>query len=131
MRSGLMNELSLAVVGLDFPNPDKSRSNRRFEVALCRPGDPVELRPEPKNPADPRAVAVHSERGVRIGYVTAERAPLVGKRLRDGVEVRAVFQAAERTHAVVRVRFGGGAPTLPERAEVSEPDEYAQPDWDE
>jgi hypothetical protein len=50
-----MTELSLAVVGIDFPNPDKSRSNRRFEIALCRPGDPVELRPEPKNPADPRS----------------------------------------------------------------------------
>jgi hypothetical protein len=126
-----MTELSLAVVGIDFPNPDKSRSNRRFEIALCRPGDPVELRPEPKNPADPRAVAVHSERGIRIGYVTAERCGLVGKWLREGAECRAVFQEAGRTHAVIRARFGGGAPTLPERAETAEPDEYAQPDWDD
>lgn len=126
-----MQELSLAVVGLDFPNPDKSRSNRRFEAALCRPGDPVELRPEPKNPADPRAVAVYSERGVQLGYVTAERCGLVGKRLREGVACRAVFQKADRFKAVVRVRFGGGAPTLPERAEAAEPDEYAQPEWDD
>ncbi|WP_375403904.1 HIRAN domain-containing protein [uncultured Sphingomonas sp.] len=126
-----MTELSLAVVGIDFPNPDKSRSNRRFEIALCRPGDPVELRPEPKNPADPRAVAVHSERGIRIGYVTAERCGLIGKWLRDGEECRAVFQEAGRTHAVVRARFGGGEPTLPTRGEAAEPDEYAQPDWDD
>ena len=43
--SSFVTELSLAVVGIDFPNPDKSRSNRRFEIALCRPGDPVELGP--------------------------------------------------------------------------------------
>lgn len=126
-----MRELSLAVVGLDFPNPDRSRSNRRFEVALCRPGDPVELRPEPKNPVDPRAVAVHSERGVQIGYVTAERCGLMGKRLREGEAYRAVFQEADRFKAVVRVRFGGGAPTLPERAEAAEPDEYSQEAWEE
>lgn len=124
-----MQELSLAVVGLDFPNRDKS--NRRFEVALCRPGDPVELRPEPKNPADPRAVAVFSERGVQLGYLTAERCGLVGKRIRAGEEVRAVFQGADRHKAVVRVRFGGGEPTLPERAEAGALDEYAQPDWDD
>ncbi len=126
-----MQELSLAVVGLDFPNPDKSRSNRRFEVALCRPGDPVEMRPEPKNPADPRAIAVYSERGVQIGYLSAERCGLFGKRLRAGEEVRAVFQEADRFRAVIRVRFGGGEPTLPERAAVNEPDKYAQPGWDD
>ena len=126
-----MQELSLAVVGLDFPNPDKSRSNRRFEVALCRPGDPVELRPEPKNPADPRAVAVYSERGIQLGYLSAERCGLVGKRLRAGEEVRAVFQDADRFKAVIRVRFGGAAPTLPDRDEAAEADEYAQEEWEE
>ena len=126
-----MQELSFAVVGLDFPNADKARSNRRFEVALCRPGDPVELRPEPKNPADPRAVAVYSERGVQMGYVTAERCGLVGKRLRDGEPYRAVFQEADRFKAVIRVRWGGGEPTLPMRASAPEPDEYAQPAWND
>ncbi|PAX07281.1 HIRAN domain-containing protein [Sphingomonas lenta] len=126
-----MQELSLAVVGLDFPNADKSRSNRRFEVALCRPGDPVELRPEPKNPADPRAVAVYSERGVQMGYLSAERCGLIGKRLNAGDAYRAVFQEADRHKAVIRVRFGGGEPTLPARAAVAESDEYAQPDWDD
>lgn len=126
-----MQELSLAVVGLDFPNADKSRSNRRFEVALCCPGDPVELRPEPKNPADPRAVAVYSERGVQMGYLSAERCGLIGKRLNAGDEYRALFQEADRFKAVIRVRFGGGEPTLPARATATEADEYAQPDWDD
>ena len=126
-----MQELSLAVVGLDFPNRDKS--SRRFEVALCRAGDPVELRPEPKNPVDPRAVAVHSERGVQLGYLTAERCGLVGKRLREGDTYQAVFQEADRFKAVIRVRFGGGAPTLPADTDAAgdDPDDYAQPDWDE
>lgn len=124
-----MQELSLAVVGLDFPNRDKS--SRRFEIALCAPGDPVELRPEPKNPVDPRAVAVYSERGMQIGYLSAERCGLVGKRIRAGEEVSAVFQEADRYKAVIRARFGGGAPTLPARAEGPEPDEYAQPEWEE
>ncbi|HEX8382142.1 MAG TPA: HIRAN domain-containing protein [Sphingomonas sp.] len=119
-----MTELSLAVVGLDFPNRD--RSNRRFEMALCRPGDPVELRPEPRNPADPRAVAVHSERGTQLGYVTAERCGLIGKWLREGRDYRAVFQEAGHHRAVIRARFGGGAPTLPERVEAEPTDAFDQ-----
>ncbi|MDO7843483.1 HIRAN domain-containing protein [Sphingomonas immobilis] len=106
-------ELSLAVVGLDHANSDKSRSNRRFEVALCAPGDPVELRREPKNKADRNAVAVFSERGIQLGYLTAERAPWIGGKLAAGEEVSAVFQERLAAVAVIRVRFGGAAPTLP------------------
>jgi hypothetical protein len=105
-------ELSLAVVGIDYPNPD--RSNRRFELALMRPGDPVELRREPKNPADPRAVGVFSERGIRVGYLSAERCGWVGARIARGEPLSAVFQELQGRIAVVRVRFGGGEPTLPE-----------------
>jgi len=116
-----MDEFSLAVVGIDYPN-ERARGdgggNRRFEIALTRPGDPVELRREPKNPADPRAVGVWSERGVRIGYLTAERCGWIGARLARGEEAAAVFQELGRTAAVIRVRFGGGAPTLPEPARV-------------
>jgi len=118
-----MDELSLAVVGLDFPNPDGS--NRRFELALMRPGDPVELRREPKNPADPRAVGVFSEGGIRIGYLTAERCGWIGARIARGEAMRAVFQEAGRTAAVIRVRFGGGEPTLPEVRETGGRDDVA------
>lgn len=103
--------LSLAVVGADYPN--KRGPGRRFEIALCRPGDPVELRPEPKNPADRNAIAVYSERGVQLGYLTAERAPLIGKYMRDGHDVTAVFQAAVSFGAYIRVAFDGAAPELP------------------
>ncbi|WP_375382190.1 HIRAN domain-containing protein [uncultured Sphingomonas sp.] len=106
-----MDELSLAVVGIDFPNRDGS--NRRFELLQCNPGDPVSLRPEPRNPHDRFAVAVLSERGHQIGYLTAERAPWIGGRLRSGEEVAAVFQGVAGGAAYIRVAFGGRAPTLP------------------
>lgn len=106
-------ELSLAVVGIDHPNEDKSRSNRRFEARLCKAGDPVELRREPKNKHDENAVAVFSERGVQLGYLTAERAPWIGGKLAAGEEVVAVFQGESAAATIIRVRFGGGAPTPP------------------
>lgn len=121
-----MQELTLAVVGIDHPNPDKS--NRRFELLQCSPGELVELRPEPRNPFDRHAVAVWSARGVQIGYLSAERAPWIGRRLATGPS-RAVFQALHRSTAYVRVRFGGGAPTLPPEKAVAEPlDDELRPD---
>ncbi|BCA60258.1 HIRAN domain-containing protein [Sphingomonas sp. HMP6] len=108
-------ELSLAVVGLDFAKPDKSKSNRRFEVALCAPGEAVELRPEPRNRADRNAVAAFSQRGIQLGYLTAERAPWIVRKINAGETFEAVFQEATSSAAIIRVRFGGGAPTLPTR----------------
>lgn len=107
-------ELSLAVVGLQFANSDRGKGNRRFEALLCKPGEPVELRPEPRNPADPRAVAVFSSRGVQLGYLTAERAPWIGAKIRAGVELHAVFQELGQGIAIIRVSLGGGRPTLPD-----------------
>ena len=137
-----MDELTLAVVGIDFPNADKSKSNRRMELMLCVPGDPVELRREPKNPHDANAVAVFSGRGVQIGYLSAERAPLIGRRMQQE-EHLAVFQALTGSMGYVRIRFGGGAPTLlapgdaetpaPNRAATFDPDAFYPdpegPEW--
>jgi hypothetical protein len=106
-----MRELSLAVVGIAYPNQDGS--NRRFEIAMLTPGEPVELRREPHNRYDPHAVGVWSQRGIRIGYLSAERAPWIGGKLAGGEEIVALFQAAEREVAVIRVRIGGGRPTVP------------------
>lgn len=105
--------MTLAVVGIDFPNEDKARSNRRFEAMASVPGDPVSLRPEPRNRHDPQAVAVFSAHEVQLGYLSAERAPMVGLRLRRGEEAVAIFQGLKGSVAYIRVRFGGGAPTLP------------------
>mgnify|MGYP004553727427 CR=1 FL=1 len=106
-----MQSLSLAIVGADHPN--KRGPTRWFEIALCAPGEPVELRPEPKNPKDPYAVAVYSCRGVQLGYVTAERAPWIGKLIGEGREVAAVFQGKAAFGAWARVAFDSAEPTIP------------------
>jgi hypothetical protein len=124
--------LSLAVVGADHPN--KRGPTRRFEIRLCKPGEPIELRPEPKNRADPRAVAVYSERGVQIGYLTAERAPMVGSWIAKKRKLTAVFQERATFGAVIRVGLDGEMPTLPApRPEHRYQDEDFWPDpvWDD
>ena len=105
-----LTSLSLAVVGVDYPN--KRGPGRRFEIELCRPGEPVQLIPEPKNPADPRAVAVFSVRGVQIGYLTAERCGMIGQAIRNGHDVRAIFQKKAPYGAVIRAAFDAD-PALP------------------
>lgn len=103
--------LSLSVVGADYPN--KRGPTRRFEIEMCKPGEPVHLVPEPKNPADPRAVAVFGARGVQIGYLTAERCPWIGSLIAEGRELRAIFQRKASYGAIVRVAFDGEEPVLP------------------
>lgn len=80
---------------------------------MCTPGERVQLQREPNNPADPRAVAVLSERGVPIGYLTAERCGFIGRMLDRGREVDAIFQQATKFGAIIRVAFDGVIPMLP------------------
>jgi len=123
--------LSLAVVGVAHPN--KRGPTRKFEIMLCEPGEPIELRLEPKNPADPNAVAVFSARGVQLGYLTAERAPWIGGMIRQGREVRAIFQWPARFGAVIRAAFDGEQPSiegLVKPAEAGEePDFWPDEEW--
>jgi len=105
-------QLSLHVVGVAHLNK-KGGSDRRFEILLCPPGEPVELVPEPSNPVDPQAVAVYSVRGIQIGYLTAERAPWIGSMIKNGTEVRAIFQAATPAGAAIRVGLDGDEPVVP------------------
>lgn len=122
--------MSIAVVGADYPN--KRGPTRRFEIAMCLPGEPVELRREPKNPADSRAIGVYSQRDVQIGYVPAEQAQWIGGQL---AEIRAIFQRADTFGAVIRVTFDGSEPVLPvekpveRRAPPPDPDGYDDDDW--
>lgn len=105
-------QTSLAVVGADFPN--KRGPARRFEIAVCSRGETVDLRPEPSNPADPRAVAVFSSRGVQIGYLTAERCGRIGSLIKQGRTIVAIFQEPASYGAVIRVAFDGDKPIIPE-----------------
>lgn len=119
---------SLAVVGVDYLN--KRGPTRRFEIELCRPGEPVELRPEPNNPKDEYAVAVYSMRGIQIGYIKAERAAWIGALIRQGREMEAIFQESTSWGAVIRVAFDGESPTLPPRRGVDpEPDWWPDEEW--
>lgn len=102
--------ITLAVVGAPFANADGS--NRKFEIMLCKPGELVELRPEPKNKKDPRAVAVFSCRGVQLGYLSAERAGRIGSIIRSEREVQAVFQDESHFGAWIRVAFDGQQPIV-------------------
>lgn len=103
-------EISLAVVGAAFDN--KSGPKRIFEIEMCVPGEPVDLRPEPKNPADPNAVAVFSVRGVQIGYIRAERAPMIRLAM-SRAEVIAIFQRPAPWGAIIRASLDGASPILP------------------
>lgn len=106
----MLRQMSVAVVGADFPN--RRGPTRRFEIAICQPGEPVELRPEPRNPADPLAIAVYSCRGVQIGYVRAEQAQYIGTQMKRG-GVRAIFQREEPWGCTARISLDGSAPILP------------------
>ena len=113
----MRSQMSLYVVGADYPNQKgaggRGGGNRRFEILLCSPGEPVALVPEPRNPVDPNAVMVLSARNVQIGYLTAERAPWIGGMLRIGRVVRAIYQGPTAAGAAIRVAFDGEDPVLP------------------
>jgi len=121
-------DMTLSVVGAIHPNADGS--NRLFEIALCVPGEPIELLPEPKNKHDPSAVAVVTSRGIQIGYLSAERCGWIGAKLRNGEELRAVFQGRVKGGALIRVSFTGKDPVLPEPAAQAAP-KKCQPDFDD
>jgi hypothetical protein len=110
-----MDELTSSIVGIDFSNEGGGKGNRRMESMMCAPGGLVELRLEPKNTFDENAVAGWSDRGKQLGYVSAERAPLIGKRMKED-DATAVFQAMHGNRAYLRIRFGGGLPTLDDAA---------------
>ena len=100
-----------------------------MELLLCKPGEPVALRREPMNPHDANAVAVFSVRCVQMGYLSAERAPFIGRRMQQE-PYDVLFQALTGSMAYVRIRFGSGSPTLPEPAGSPPPPRHARYDPD-
>ena len=113
------DEFSVAVVGIRYTNADGS--SRAAEIELCTRGERLQLVAEPENPHDACAVAVRSARGGQIGYLAASRAAWISRRIRAGEPVAALFQELRETCAIVRVRFGGGAPALPVRSPLPAP----------
>lgn len=114
---------TLSVVGARF---DPARHE---ELAICEPGEWIELRPEPRNKADPLAIAVYSRRGVQLGYLRADDAPRIGQLMRQG-DVHAVFQQRTNWGGFIRVAFDGNIPDLPPLAEAKgESDFWPDPEW--
>ena len=83
-------------------------------MAVCpvRLTPAVELRLRLANWPDDNAAAIVSDRGMYLGYVSAERALLICKRMKESQTV-AVFQAMHGSGADIRIRFVGGVPTQP------------------
>jgi hypothetical protein len=121
-----MRALSLAIVGIDYPN--KRGPGRRFELEICQPGEPIELRPEPDNHFDEHAIAVFSCRGIQLGYLASERAVFIGTLWRQGHDAVAIFQSLEARVGWLRVAFDGEQPSLP-AAPSSEPQPGADGFW--
>lgn len=122
-------DMSLAVVGGLFANRDGG--NRLFEIALCLPGEHVQLVCEPRNPHDPSAVAVFSARGTQLGYLSAERCGWMGARIALGEDIQAIFQRADRGSAIIRVSFIGAPPSLaalPPQVHATKPQRALQGD---
>lgn len=128
----MIDQMSLDIAGLDYPN--KKGPPRRFELAMCSPGEPVVLEPEPNNPADPQAVAIYSCRGIQLGYVRADRAPLIRTYLSRARITAAVFQCITYRGALVRIALDGAELRLPPppSGPPEEPDFYPDydPGWD-
>jgi len=118
MREG--GAVSLAVVGVLHRNADGS--DRRREISWCAAGEPVTLQLEPNNPADERAVAVYSARGIQLGYLTAERAAYIGGLIRSGRDHQAIFQAPAQFGAWIRMAFDGAVPVVPDQHRALAPD---------
>jgi hypothetical protein len=82
------NDFLLLVVGERFDNEDGS--SRQDEIRRCKVGEAVHLWREPTNRHDPSAVAVVSDRGIRLGYLGADRCGWVGSKIDRGYSVDAV-----------------------------------------
>ena len=115
----MAREFSMIVMGAAYPNADGS--NRQFEILTCVPGEPVTLRPEPRNPVDASAVAVLNARGGQIGYLPADRCGWIAGKLAGGADIRAVFQGMAAAGPVIRVNMIGQTPTLPAAAARTPP----------
>lgn len=128
-----MRAITIPIKGADHPN--KRGPARRFGIALCKPGDPVELRPEPNNPVDPQAVAIYEPGGIQLGYVPAEKAQWFRSMMSRGESLVAIFQQVTREGGLVRVGLDGERPDLPPQREASRDrfDEDFPPDpiWDD
>lgn len=118
------NDFSLAGCGEWFDNEDGT--SRQEELARCAPGDWVDLVREPDNPHDPRAVAIFTRRGIRVGYLRRDRAAWFCGKLDRGYDVRVIIERIRGADLpgstlgiLLRINMDGEEPELPIDAERS------------
>lgn len=112
------NDFSLPACGEFYENEDGT--SRQEELALCQPGDWLQLVREPDNPHDSLAVAIITTRGVRVGYLRRDRAMWIGSKIDRGYDVRAIVErikgarlAGSTLGLVMRLNMDGEEPELP------------------
>ncbi len=112
------NDFSLAAVGEKYENEDGT--SRQEELARCAPGDWLMLVREPDNPHDHMAVAIVTDRGVKVGYLGRERAQWIGSKIDRGYDVRAIVERVKGRQLpgaalglVMRINMDGEEPELP------------------
>ncbi|MEO7467810.1 MAG: hypothetical protein ABIV36_12405 [Sphingobium limneticum] len=98
----------LAIEGADYPN--HRGAERRAEIAMCRPGDPLTFRRLRGPVGGKRSVGVYSERGVQLGYVGPDDLAQMPGLASIG---RAIFQSADTWGCVIRATADGSTPALP------------------
>lgn len=106
-------QITLPIVGTQFPNKSPKEPTRQFALELCEPGDAVQLRLDPENEHDEHAIEVRNGRDMMMGYIPANRAVYVGMQIRRG-SAAAIFQGRTDRGGFIRIAFGGDKPILPE-----------------
>jgi hypothetical protein len=112
------NDFSLPATGEVHSNGDGTC--RQCELARCRPGDRLRLMREPRNPHDPNAIAIVTERDIRVGYLSARYALVWAGKLDRGAEpnviverVRGADLPGSMLGLVMRLNTEGEKPELP------------------
>lgn len=115
------NDFRLPICGERHDNEDGT--SRQEELRLCRRGDWASLVREPENVHDPLAVAVLSERGVKLGYLSRARAVWIGSKIDRGYDVRAIVERVKGSHLpgaalglVLLINMDGEEPELPDES---------------
>lgn len=110
-------DFRLPACGEWYDNEDGT--SRQAELAKCVPGDPLDLKREPDNPHDPRAVGVYSANGIRVGFLRRDRAVWIGSKIDRGYPVRAIVERIKGAHLpnstlglVMRLNMEGETPKL-------------------
>ncbi len=120
-------QITLPIVGTQFPNKSPKEPTRQFALELVEPGDPVTLRLDPANPHDEHAIEVRNSRDMMMGYIPANRAVYVGMQIRRG-SAAAIFQGRTDRGGFIRIAFDGEAPVLPKAPADQTIDDDWQPD---